>query len=46
LSDLIVESGIYVSCTVEHNYVISKQFNRAVRVLTPEVAEAFFETLS
>ena len=34
LSDLIVESGIYVSCTVEHNYVISKQFNRAVRVLT------------
>ena len=33
LSDLIVESGIYVSCTVEH-MLSAKQFNRAVRVLT------------
>jgi len=32
LSDLLVESGIYVSCTVEL-MLSGKQFDRAVRVL-------------
>ena len=32
LSDLLVESGIYASCTVEQ-ILLGKQFNRAVRAL-------------